>query len=174
MCAFCEKTPHDVIISSSTSRLKSVLSVPPLASAGIAKSTPGVRSRVGDALQGGAGSRDGLPSTQCTSNSRWKCVLPYAVALILTAPFYICMTYPEWYIDEMFAIVRNPDVRSDSLLWNIVSNDFWGQSLWPADGSGNWTHNGGRIRIFEKPHSNVSFVHILIISVTFDLVNTVC
>lgn len=67
-----------------------------------------------------------------------------AAPVLLTAPFYACVAFDEWYIDEAFAIVQNPDVKAGSVIKDIWVHDFWGQDLWPAPGSGKWTHKSFR------------------------------
>eukprot|EP00927_Polykrikos_kofoidii_P022182 TRINITY_DN20757_c0_g1_i1.p1 TRINITY_DN20757_c0_g1~~TRINITY_DN20757_c0_g1_i1.p1 ORF type:complete len:795 (-),score=104.12 TRINITY_DN20757_c0_g1_i1:46-2430(-) len=56
--------------------------------------------------------------------------------LILAMPVFLisliylpCVTYSEYYMDELFALVRNPDARGETPLRELVSHDFWGRSL---------------------------------------------
>ena len=50
------------------------------------------------------------------------------------------MSYSEWYIDELFAVLRNADARGDSLLAEVFGNDFWGNAL----RGDSWTHKSYR------------------------------
>lgn len=56
---------------------------------------------------------------------------------LLYAP---CVTYSEWYIDELFAVLRNEDARGETSLSQVFSNDFWGNPLWGQS----WTHKSYR------------------------------
>ncbi|CAK8999502.1 Protein O-mannosyl-transferase TMTC4 (Transmembrane and TPR repeat-containing protein 4) [Durusdinium trenchii] len=56
---------------------------------------------------------------------------------LLYAP---CVTYSEWYIDELFAVLRNEDARGETSLTQVFSNDFWGNPLWGQS----WTHKSYR------------------------------
>eukprot|EP00438_Fugacium_kawagutii_P022016 Skav200852 [mRNA] locus=scaffold2484:74196:91601:+ [translate_table: standard] len=51
-----------------------------------------------------------------------------------------CVTYSEWYIDELFAVLRNEDARGETSLAQVFSNDFWGNPLWGQS----WTHKSYR------------------------------
>mmetsp|Transcript_12602 Transcript_12602/g.28553 ORF Transcript_12602/g.28553 Transcript_12602/m.28553 type:complete len:738 (+) Transcript_12602:62-2275(+) len=52
----------------------------------------------------------------------------------LTLPYYICTTYRTWFIDEGFAIYRNPDARGETSILEVLRHDFWGTPLNPPDG----------------------------------------
>lgn len=65
-----------------------------------------------------------------------------ALPLLLSLPFYVCASFDEWYIDEMFALYNNGDLKPSTPYWNLLVNDFWGNSLWPK-GIG-WTHKSFR------------------------------
>lgn len=58
---------------------------------------------------------------------------------LLSMVFAPCVTYSEWYIDELFAAVRNADARGETPLLDLLQHDFWGNSL--ANG---WTHKSYR------------------------------
>ena len=58
---------------------------------------------------------------------------------LLSMVFSPCITYSEWYIDELFAAVRNADARGETPLEELLRHDFWGNSL--ASG---WTHKSYR------------------------------
>ena len=58
---------------------------------------------------------------------------------LLSMIFAPCVTYSEWYIDELFAAVRNADARGETPLAELLQHDFWGNSL--ASG---WTHKSYR------------------------------
>lgn len=62
--------------------------------------------------------------------------------LLCCALFVPCVTYSEWYIDELFAVLRNADARGESSLAEVFSNDFWGNPL--HGGKGSWTHKSYR------------------------------
>eukprot|EP00927_Polykrikos_kofoidii_P019845 TRINITY_DN19301_c1_g2_i1.p1 TRINITY_DN19301_c1_g2~~TRINITY_DN19301_c1_g2_i1.p1 ORF type:complete len:815 (+),score=121.14 TRINITY_DN19301_c1_g2_i1:71-2515(+) len=74
----------------------------------------------------------------------WKAMLralALAIPVILMSLLYLpCVTYSEWYIDELFAAVRNPDARGETPLMKLLSHDFWGNSLWDKG----WTHKSYR------------------------------
>eukprot|EP00439_Symbiodinium_sp_Y106_P041422 s2296_g5.t1 len=59
--------------------------------------------------------------------------------LTLSMVFAPCVAYSEWYIDELFAAVRNADARGDTPLLELLRHDFWGNSL-----QGGWTHKSYR------------------------------
>lgn len=48
---------------------------------------------------------------------------------LLSMVFSPCITYSEWYIDELFAAVRNADARGETPLEELLRHDFWGNSL---------------------------------------------
>lgn len=60
-----------------------------------------------------------------------------AAASLIFAP---CVVYSEWYVDELFATVRNPDARGETPFRELLSHDFWGNPLW----DGKWTHKSYR------------------------------
>merc|ERR1719414_1473504 len=62
--------------------------------------------------------------------------------LICACIFLPCITYSEWYIDELFAVLRNADARGETPLRELLSNDFWGNPL--RGGAGSWTHKSYR------------------------------
>ena len=57
----------------------------------------------------------------------------------LSLVFWPCVSYSEWYIDELFAAVRNADARGETELFELLRHDFWGNSL-----SSGWTHKSYR------------------------------
>jgi len=67
------------------------------------------------------------------------------IIILLTLPFYSSVAFYDTYIDEGFAVTRNADVTdtSRSTFYNVLTNDFWGQYLWPTDGI-HWTHKSFR------------------------------
>ena len=62
-------------------------------------------------------------------------MLAAAGVFLLSMVFAPCVSYSEWYIDELFAAVRNADARGETPLLDLLRHDFWGNSL--ASG---WTH----------------------------------
>lgn len=52
----------------------------------------------------------------------------------VTLPYYICVTYTSWFVDEGFAIYRNPDARGETPWREVLHHDFWGTSLTPPEG----------------------------------------
>eukprot|EP00927_Polykrikos_kofoidii_P070802 TRINITY_DN67186_c0_g1_i1.p1 TRINITY_DN67186_c0_g1~~TRINITY_DN67186_c0_g1_i1.p1 ORF type:complete len:706 (-),score=96.84 TRINITY_DN67186_c0_g1_i1:396-2513(-) len=64
---------------------------------------------------------------------------PLLCAILLYGP---CVTYSEWYIDELFAVLRNEDARGETPLRTVFQNDFWGNPL--RGGKGSWTHKSYR------------------------------
>ena len=36
------------------------------------------------------------------------------ITICAVAPYFRCLFYSEWYIDELFAIVRNEDAKNES------------------------------------------------------------
>lgn len=65
----------------------------------------------------------------------WACI----PALVAAAVYCRCATYSEWYIDELFAVLRNEDARGESTLAEVFTNDFWGTPL-----TATWTHKSYR------------------------------
>ncbi|CAD7955156.1 unnamed protein product [Amoebophrya sp. A120] len=68
----------------------------------------------------------------------------FPVTLILLCsigPYFRSLFYSEWYIDELFAIVRNEDAKNESSWVSVFSHDFWGNPLWAK---GAWTHKSYR------------------------------
>lgn len=57
-----------------------------------------------------------------------------ALIVLLTAPYYVCATYKDWFIDEGFAIYRNPDARGETPIFEVLKHDFWGSLLNPPEG----------------------------------------
>lgn len=53
----------------------------------------------------------------------------YAALAALCALCYGNSLHGELVHDDVWAIVNNPDVRPDSSLRNIFSNDFWGKRM---------------------------------------------
>lgn len=89
----------------------------------------------GDPL-GGDGLADSEPSTRAHM-VLW--LLPPLCACVLFAP---CASYSEWYVDELFAVLRNEDARGETSFQQVFSNDFWGNPL--RGGKGSWTHKSYR------------------------------
>ena len=73
------------------------------------------------------------------SSRRWSWMLTMLGVLALSLVFSPCITYSEWYIDELFAAVRNADARGETPLPELLRHDFWGNSL-----QGGWTHKSYR------------------------------
>jgi len=69
--------------------------------------------------------KDGL------KESGWLACL-FVVAL--TLPYYVCVGYRSWFVDEGFAIYRNPDAKGETPIMQVLRNDFWGTSLNPPEG----------------------------------------
>ena len=63
---------------------------------------------------------------------------PPAICSLIFLP---CLTYSEWYIDELFAVLRNADARGETPLAELFRNDFWGNPLLAAN---SWTHKSYR------------------------------
>jgi len=63
-------------------------------------------------------------------------------AFLCSLVFLPCVTYSEWYIDELFAVLRNADARGESSLREVFTDDFWGNPL--RGGQGSWTHKSYR------------------------------
>eukprot|EP00927_Polykrikos_kofoidii_P019846 TRINITY_DN19301_c1_g3_i1.p1 TRINITY_DN19301_c1_g3~~TRINITY_DN19301_c1_g3_i1.p1 ORF type:complete len:833 (+),score=124.86 TRINITY_DN19301_c1_g3_i1:89-2500(+) len=62
--------------------------------------------------------------------------LTLAIPVVLMSLIYLpCVTFREWYIDEFFAVVRNPDAKGETPLLELLSHDFWGNSLWGKGGT---------------------------------------
>ncbi len=38
------------------------------------------------------------------------------VVLAASLPFYLCVVYEDWYVDEVMGIVRNEDAQGDHLI----------------------------------------------------------
>lgn len=53
----------------------------------------------------------------------------YVVLAILCVLCYSNSVHGELVHDDVWAIVNNPDVRADSSLRKIFSNDFWGKAM---------------------------------------------
>ena len=71
--------------------------------------------------------------------TRWSWMLTAVGALCLSMVFSPCVAYSEWYVDELFAAVRNADARGDTPLRELLRHDFWGNDL-----QGGWTHKSYR------------------------------
>ena len=68
---------------------------------------------------------------------RVECLQQLVAMLIvvgLTLPYYLCVGYTSWFVDEGFAIHRNPDARGETPVLEVLRHDFWGTSLTPPDG----------------------------------------
>ena len=76
-------------------------------------------------------------SERSEGQSGWR--LAALGVLLLSMVFAPCVTYSEWYIDELFAAVRNADARGETPLQELLQHDFWGNSL-----SSGWTHKSYR------------------------------
>jgi hypothetical protein len=57
-----------------------------------------------------------------------------ALVVAFTIPYYICVTYRDWYIDEGFAIYKNADARGETPIREVLKHDFWGTPLDPPEG----------------------------------------
>eukprot|EP00929_Paragymnodinium_shiwhaense_P104753 TRINITY_DN69462_c0_g1_i1.p1 TRINITY_DN69462_c0_g1~~TRINITY_DN69462_c0_g1_i1.p1 ORF type:complete len:725 (+),score=158.14 TRINITY_DN69462_c0_g1_i1:52-2226(+) len=49
--------------------------------------------------------------------------------LLCSCVFLPCLSYSEWYIDELFAVLRNEDARGVTSWSVLFTNDFWGTPL---------------------------------------------
>ncbi|CAJ1339906.1 unnamed protein product, partial [Effrenium voratum] len=58
----------------------------------------------------------------------------WLLAVGLTLPYYICVSYRAWFVDEGFAIYRNPDAKGETPILEVLRHDFWGTSLNPPEG----------------------------------------
>ncbi|KAF4752634.1 Protein O-mannosyl-transferase tmtc4, partial [Perkinsus olseni] len=63
------------------------------------------------------------------------------IVVLSSLPFYLSVTCPEWYIDELFAITRNEDARGETPFLEVLRHDFWGNHMWAK---GHWTHKSYR------------------------------
>jgi len=70
-------------------------------------------------------------------------VLLWFPPLLCSAIFLPCLVYSEWYVDELFAVLRNEDARGETPLRQVFTNDFWGNPL-RGSGPGAWTHKSYR------------------------------
>ena len=64
----------------------------------------------------------------------WLRFLAYVTVVSLTLPYYICVGYRSWFVDEGFAIYRNPDARGETSVMEVLKHDFWGTPLNPPEG----------------------------------------
>mmetsp|Transcript_75277 Transcript_75277/g.243708 ORF Transcript_75277/g.243708 Transcript_75277/m.243708 type:complete len:732 (-) Transcript_75277:154-2349(-) len=65
----------------------------------------------------------------------WGSQLALGLCVVcLTLPYYICVTYTSWFVDEGFAIYRNPDAKGETPILEVLKHDFWGTSLNPPEG----------------------------------------
>ena len=78
-----------------------------------------------------------VASGSCPTRRNWW--LATLGAFFLCMVFGPCVTYSEWYIDELFAAVRNADARGETSFRELLKHDFWGNSL-----QGGWTHKSYR------------------------------
>lgn len=61
-------------------------------------------------------------------------VVSALVVLLVTLPYYACVGYFAWFVDEGFAIYRNPDAKGETSVLEVLHHDFWGTSLNPPEG----------------------------------------
>eukprot|EP00928_Gymnodinium_smaydae_P017795 TRINITY_DN16800_c0_g2_i1.p1 TRINITY_DN16800_c0_g2~~TRINITY_DN16800_c0_g2_i1.p1 ORF type:complete len:731 (-),score=78.98 TRINITY_DN16800_c0_g2_i1:792-2984(-) len=61
-------------------------------------------------------------------------VVAALLVIALTLPYYVCVGYNSWFVDEGFAIYRNPDARGETSIWDVLQHDFWGTHLNPPEG----------------------------------------
>mmetsp|Transcript_73287 Transcript_73287/g.238425 ORF Transcript_73287/g.238425 Transcript_73287/m.238425 type:complete len:675 (+) Transcript_73287:115-2139(+) len=88
-----------------------------------------------------------MPSSAADDDEgRSSVARPLVDALLLWLPPLLCacvylpsIQYSEWYIDELFAVLRNEDARGETPLQQVFANDFWGNSL-----RSGWTHKSFR------------------------------
>lgn len=73
---------------------------------------------------------DSLPSKESLLSQSASCFF----ILGLTLPYYVCVTYYAWFVDEGFAIYRNPDARGETPVMEVLQHDFWGTHLNPPEG----------------------------------------
>eukprot|EP00400_MALV-I_sp_L67-5_P000579 gene579-102_t len=59
-------------------------------------------------------------------NKRWAC---YLLVAFFALPHLPCIFYEDWYVDELYAVVRNADARGDDTMYMLWVNDFWGKSI---------------------------------------------
>ena len=64
----------------------------------------------------------------------WQQAVAYIAIVALTLPYYVCVTYRSWFVDEGFAIYRNPDARGETSILEVLTHDFWGTPLNPPEG----------------------------------------
>ncbi|CEL98362.1 unnamed protein product [Vitrella brassicaformis CCMP3155] len=82
---------------------------------------------------------DGIVSVHCLV--LWLgCI---GLVVLSSGVFYRCRHYTDWFVDELFAVVRNADARGETPLKEVLSNDFWGNRLHFEEGQG-WTHKSYR------------------------------
>ncbi|CAE7576574.1 unnamed protein product [Symbiodinium natans] len=67
-------------------------------------------------------------------HSQRHMIVAYAIVVSLTLPYYVCVRYRSWFVDEGFAIYRNPDARGETFVLEVLKHDFWGTSLNPPEG----------------------------------------
>lgn len=97
----------------------------------------------------GAGARRGASPaagrSRRSSAARWADAAPEAegfcsqlglglCAVAVTLPYYVCVRYTTWFVDEGFAIHRNPDARGETPVLEVLKHDFWGTALKPPEG----------------------------------------
>lgn len=73
---------------------------------------------------------DRLPASGSLCAQFW----PAMLVIGSTVPYYICTTYANWFVDEGFAIYRNPDARGETPILDVLQHDFWGTHLNPPEG----------------------------------------
>ena len=64
----------------------------------------------------------------------WWTFLAHVIVISLTLPYYVCVSYSSWFVDEGFAIYRNPDAKGETSVLEVLKHDFWGTPLNPPEG----------------------------------------
>ncbi|KAF4725468.1 Protein O-mannosyl-transferase tmtc4 [Perkinsus olseni] len=61
-----------------------------------------------------------------TNGGMWAACL---LGLIATLPAYMCVSYREWFIDELPAVLKNGIANGDRPWTEVFTHDFWGNYL---------------------------------------------
>ena len=79
-------------------------------------------------------SSNGKSARVKSAQPSWLRFVAYVTVVSLTLPYYICVGYRSWFVDEGFAIYRNPDARGETSVMEVLKHDFWGTPLNPPEG----------------------------------------
>eukprot|EP00927_Polykrikos_kofoidii_P073499 TRINITY_DN6952_c0_g1_i2.p1 TRINITY_DN6952_c0_g1~~TRINITY_DN6952_c0_g1_i2.p1 ORF type:complete len:739 (+),score=84.73 TRINITY_DN6952_c0_g1_i2:97-2313(+) len=71
---------------------------------------------------------DTLVALGNTVSCDWS-VARMILILVFTSPYYVCISYHSWFIDEKYAIYANPDARGETPILQVLKHDFWGMEL---------------------------------------------